>query len=158
MSRGNSTMDKFDYRIPKIEMTAEIAIDTGVVFEHAEYTLFLDKFSRYRKGEETIYEFLNKRNEFIPLKKFSTGEFVIVNMKDIAYVKEREPFPAQYQRRIKLIMEHNFQLEVGHINPLPDSHSRVLDYLNQDTPFLLFYHEDQKIFINKYKIIQVKEQ
>jgi hypothetical protein len=28
-----------------------------------EYILFLGEFSRYRKGKETIYEFLNKKKE-----------------------------------------------------------------------------------------------
>jgi len=150
-------MDTIDYRIPKVEIKSDIAIDNGVAFEEDEYIMFLDKISRYRHGEETVFEFLSKKKGFIPLKKSSSGEFIIVNMDDIAYIREKEKNVLSLQRQIKLYMKNNLSLELGHINPLPDSQSRVLDYLNQDSLFLLFYQEDQKIFINKSKIIKVIE-
>jgi len=150
-------MDILDYKIPKVEVRAYIALDNGLTFEQDEYVIFLDQFSRYRKSEQSIYEFLNSKNGFIPLKNCDAGEFLIVNINDVVYVKEKEKFIGQYERKIKLQMENNFLLEVDHINPLPDSHSRVLDYLNQETDFLLFYHDDRKIFINKKKILRVKD-
>ena len=39
----------------------------------------------------------------------------------------------------------------------PESKSRVLDYLNQENQFLLFYHGGQEIYVNKDKIVKVKE-
>jgi hypothetical protein len=150
-------MDILDYKIPKVEVSAYIALDNGLTFEQDEYVIFLDQFSRYRKAEQSIYEFLNSKNGFIPLKNCVTGEFLIVNINDVVYVKEKEKFIAQYERKIKLQLENNFLLEVDHINPLPDSHSRVLDYLNQETDFLLFYYDERKIFINKKKILRVKD-
>lgn len=150
-------MTTIDYKIPKIEVTAEVALDNGLTLEVDDYIFYLDQFSRYRKGEETIFEYLNKKSEFIPLKKVRTGEFTIVNMSDIAYVKEKEKISVQCQGTLKLMLKRNFIIEVGHINPLPDSHARVLDYLNQDTAFLLFFKDDQRILISKNKITTVKE-
>jgi hypothetical protein len=124
-----------------------------------EYILFLDEFSRYRRGKETMYEFLNKRKEkeFIPLKSCNTGELFLMKLDDIIFVKEKDRSGQQSLQEIVFTLRNNIQLEVGHINPLPESQSRVLDYLNQEVRFIVFYHDERKIFINKNKIIKVKE-
>jgi hypothetical protein len=152
-------MSKLDYKIPKIEAKVDILIDDETTSEAKEYILFLDEFSRYRKGKETLYEFLNKKKEkeFIPLKNFNSGEFIILKLDDIVYVKEKEIYSHQSFQEVVLSLRNNIQLEVGHFNPLPDSQSRVLDYLNQEVQFILFYHDERKIFVNKNKIIRVKE-
>ena len=152
-------MSKINYKIPKIEAKVTVFIDDERIPEE-EYIMFLDEFSRYRKGKETIYEFLNKKksNEFVPLKHSGTGGFVILNLDDIVYVKEEEKSNKQSHQKVLLYLKNNTQLEVDHFNPLPDSQSRVLDYLNQEVQFILFYHENRKIFINKSKIIRIKEQ
>jgi hypothetical protein len=151
-------MSKLDYRIPKIEAKVDILVDDEI-HEAEEYILFLDEFSRYRKGKETLYEFLNKKKEkeFIPLKNVSTGEFVILKLDEIIYIKEKEKFSNHSIKEIVLTLKNKIQLEVGHFNPLPDSQSRVLDYLNQEVIFILFYHDERKIFVNKNKIVKVIE-
>ena len=152
-------MSKLDYKIPKIEAKVDILIDDVNNPEPEEYILFLDEFSRYRKGKETLYEFLNKKKEkeFIPLKHIDTGEFVFLKLADIIYVKEKEKFSNQSFQEIVLSLKNNIQLEVGHYNPLPDAQSRVLDYLNQEVLFILFYLDERKLFVNKNKIVRVKE-
>jgi hypothetical protein len=151
-------MSKLDYRIPKIEAKVDILVDDEI-HKAEEYILFLDEFSRYRKGKETLYEFLNKKKEkeFIPLKNVSTGEFVILKLDEIIYIKEKEIFSNHSIKEIVLTLKNKIQLEVGHFNPLPDSQSRVLDYLNQEVIFILFYHDERKIFVNKNKIVKVIE-
>ncbi len=151
-------MDKIDYKIPKVEVKVDIVIDDKKNPNEEEYILYLNEYSRYRKGQETLFEFLNKKQEFIPVKRCINEEFFILNSDDIIYIKEKEKSTAQVQRKIVLYLKNNFHMELDHINPLPDSQSRVLDYLNQETHFLLFYWNDLKIFINKSKILKVKEQ
>lgn len=152
-------MSTINYRIPKIEIKTEVLINEEGAAP-GEYILFLNEFSRYRKGEETIFEFLNKEKEkcFIPLKNVVTGEFIIVCTDELIYVKEQEEaqVPPSIKRLI-LFMTNNIQLEVDHFKLLPESQSRVLDYLNDKTQFIVFYQENRKIYINKSKIRTVKE-
>lgn len=152
-------MSKIDYIIPKIEVKVDIMIDDETNPRVEEHVLFLDEFSRYRKGRETIYEFLNqkKEKEFIPLKNCNSGEFFLLKLDDIVFVKEKERFNSQTFQEIVFTLRNNVRMEVGHFNPLPESQSRVLDYLNQEVLFIMFSHDERKIFINKNKIIKVKE-
>jgi hypothetical protein len=151
-------MNTIDYKVPKIQLSADILVDYSSKPEAEEYLLFLNEFSRYRKGKETIYEFLSQKKQFIPLKHASTGEFIALNVDDIIYVREKEKAVIQpNQNKITLYLRNHFQLEVEHFNPLPDSRSRVLDYLNQEGHFILFRQGEHKIFINKQKIIKVRE-
>lgn len=153
-------MNTIDYKIPKIQANVDIMIHQcgkTVDTQEEEYILFLNEFSRYRKGPESVYEFLNKKKKFIPLKACITGEFMALNIDAIYYVREKEIFDAVPSQQISLQLENNIQLEVDHFNQLPDSQSRILDYLNQESQFILFRHREQKIFINKNKILRVKE-
>jgi len=152
-------MSKTNYIIPKIEEKVDIMLDDETNPRVEEYVLFLSEFSRYRKGKETIYEFLNKKkeNEFIPLKNCKTGEFFLLKLNDIVFVKEKARYRHQSFQEMVFTLRNNIQLEVGQINPLPASRSRVLDYLNQEALFVMFYQDERKIFINKNKIIRVKE-
>jgi hypothetical protein len=152
-------MSMINYRIPKIEVKIEVLINQESTVP-GEYILFLNEFSRYRKGEETIFEFLNKEKEkcFIPLKNAVTGEFIIVCTDELIYVKEQEEtqIPPSI-KRLRLQMTNNIQLEVDHFKLLPESQSRVLDYLNDKSQLIVFYQENRKIYINKTKIRTVTE-
>ena len=152
-------MSTINYRIPKIEVKIEVLINQENAVP-GEYIVFLNEFSRYRKGEETVFEFLNKEKEkcFIPLKDAVTGEFIIVCTDELVYVKEREEAQVPPSiKRLQLHMINNFKLEVDHFKLLPESQSRVLDYLNDKSQFVVFYQENRKIYVNKTKIRMVKE-
>ena len=57
-------MSTINYRIPKIEVKIEVLINQENAVP-GEYIVFLNEFSRYRKGEETVFEFLNKSALFL---------------------------------------------------------------------------------------------
>jgi len=159
-ARCIKTMNTIDYKIPKIQIKVDIMVHHNVMgkeSQEGEYLLFLNEFSRYRKGPETVYEFLNKKKKFIPLKACGSGEFMALNIDALIYVREKEIFDASTSQSLTLFLENNVLLEVEHFNQLPDSQSRVLDYLNQESQFILFRHHEQKIFVNKHKIIRVNE-
>jgi len=151
-------MNTIDYKIPKIEVKVEILIDHGQAKLPEAYLLFLNEFSRYRKGQETVFEFLNKKKKFIPLKYSGTNEFLVMNLDEIIFVRETSLMEVEADQKVILFLKNHVQLEVDHFNPLPDSHSRILDYLNQESQFILFAHNGHKLFVNKHKIITLKEQ
>lgn len=150
-------MSTLDYKIPKLEVKAEIFTDHSGT--HPEnFFLFLSEYSRYRKGPETIFEFLNKGKAFIPLRNASTGSFIVLNVTEIIYLKEdNETRIPPSVKQVKLYLKNHLDLVVDHFKPLPDSQSRVLDYLNDKNQFIVFFHEGCKIYINKEKILKVEE-
>lgn len=152
-------MSTIDYKIPKINVKTDVLIDEAGGTQK-ECILFLNEFSRYRKGKETILEFLNKEKEscFIPLKIADTGQFLIVCINELVYVKEQaESQPPPSPKQLVLHMVNGIRLEVEFFKLLPESQSRVLDYLNDKNRFIVFYQENQKIYINKHKIRTVEE-
>ena len=157
----NAMNNKTDYTIPKLQVQVDMLIDEGKPPEIEVYVLFLDEFSQFRTGPETLDEFLNKKKEleFIPVKNFNSDEFFILNLKDIVFVREKEKSTTQALQKVTLFLRNNIKLEVDHSNPFPETQARarVLDYLNQEGQFVLFYHEYQKLFVNKNKIIKVRE-
>lgn len=153
-------MNTIDYKIPKLEVKVDILIDDGSEERPLpkEYTLFLNEVSRYRKGPETVYEFLNKHKQFVPLKESGSGDFMALNLDDVVFVRERESDDAlSDQKEVTLFFRRNLHLEAGYMSPLPDSQSRLLDYLNQESQFILFTQGGQKMFVNKNLILKVKE-
>lgn len=150
-------MSDTDYKIPKIETKVEILVDQKNQ-KSEKYILFLNEYSRYQKGQETLYEFLNKGRDFIPLKNPANREFFILNINDILYLKEQKKSQEpQSLKKVILYLKNNVELELNHFKPLPDSQSRVLDYLNGKNQFVVFIQKDRKIFVNKKKILKVKE-
>ncbi len=150
-------MSVIDYKVPKVNVNVDVLIneEAGTPME---CLLFLNEFSRYRKGKETILEFLNKENYFIPLKVADTGKFIIVSTNELVYVKEQdESKPPPSPKRLVLHMVNNIRLEVDFFKLLPESQSRVLDYLNDKSQFIVFYHENRKIYVNKHKIRRLEE-
>lgn len=152
-------MSTIDYKIPKIKVKADVVINQEGETPK-KCILFLNEFSRYRKGKETILEFLNKEKEncFIPMQIADTGQFIIVCVNELVYVKEQEESqPPPAPKRLVIHMVNNIDLDVDFFRLLPESHSRVLDYLNDKTQFIVFYQGNRKIYVNKYKIRKVEE-
>lgn len=151
-------MSTINYKIPKIELVVDLLLDQ-LQTHPEEYIVFLNQFSRYRKGPESIAEFLNKDKHFIPLKHVSDGRYVVANLNQLVYVREKEEIPELPEfRMVKIFLENkNVELTVQHFAPLPDSQARVLDYLNDKNKFVVFYHNRRRIHVNKDKILCVEE-
>ena len=149
-----------NYRIRKREVNAEI-LTTG---DHmpGEYILFLESLSKNRKTPQTMFQFLNTNNSFIPIKNASTREVSLLNVNEIIYLKEPKESPEfqvkSVKKRVKFILTNDIELEVDHFIHLPKARSRMLDYLNNPDRFIVFYHNHHKTYINKNKILKVKEE
>ncbi len=149
-------MHSLDYKIPKIEVKAVILLDEPEA-KPAEYILFFNEFSRYRRGQETMFEFLNAERSFIPVKDAATGEFMVFNIDQILFLREIQNFEAPPGRKPVVVhLSHKIQLKVEHFKLLPDSQSRILDYLNEQSRFIVFFYNGHRMFINKHKIVKVK--
>ena len=147
-------MHEQDYKIPKREVTVEILFDDNSG-KFQPYVLFLNEFSEYRKGEETVEEFLKRNVDFIPVKEPGTGNTSIINKEEIICLNEARSIDMQSPQTATLILRNRFKLQVAHIVELPEFRSRVQDYLNNDLQFLIFGFKGTKLYVNKSKISRI---
>ncbi|MCP4218812.1 MAG: hypothetical protein GY765_29540 [bacterium] len=149
-----------NYKIPKLEKTVLMLVE-GDKQQPDEYIVYLNEFSRYRKGPETLFEFLNTDRWFIPAKNKKSGKYVILNTNEIYYLVKLESIepldPGADEKPITIHLENGITMDVEHFKPQPDSQSRLVDYLNEKNQFIVFHYEGKKIFLNKNKITRVKD-
>jgi len=145
-----------NYKVEKIKTTVDILMDDGNN-ELFGYNIYLNKYSRYKKGKESISELIESKKFVIPVIKEEGKDFLILNKNEIVYIKEREVSLIQNQKNIKLFLKNNIVLEVELLKIHKDARARVLDYFNTNNTFLEFIYNDAKIYVNKNKVIKVSE-
>lgn len=143
-----------DFKIPKRERAVEILFDDNSG-KFQPYIIYLNEFSEYRRGEETVEEFLRRNTDFIPVKEPETGTTSIINKAEIICLNEAEPVESMGDTPIILILRNRFKLHVTHIAELPAFRSRVQDYLNNDLQFLEFGFKGTRLYVNKTKISRI---
>jgi hypothetical protein len=145
-----------DLKIPKIEILVEILfIDREQTVE--EYFLYLDHFSPQHKGQQTLEELLNSDMVFIPAKKSFNREFQILNSQSIIYVKEKDAAEEPPGASMRVYLRNGLDAEVKLFEPLPDFHSRPIDFINTPRTFLPFILERTKIYINRNHLLRAGE-
>ncbi len=147
-------MDTQNFKIPKREVAVEILFDDNSG-KFQSYIIFLNEYSEYRKGEETIEEFLRRNNDFIPVKEPASGSTSIINKEEIICLNEAEAVAPKDSQTVILVLRNRFRLQVTHIAELPQFRSRVQDYLNNDLQFLAFGFKGTRLFVNKTKISRI---
>jgi hypothetical protein len=147
-----------DLNIPKLKKDVEIAFKDGGMIKISKMTLFLNHFSAYHTGEETVLEVLNDKSQFIPALILNGGsKFAILNIDSIFYVSELEPVSVEDKKEdlcVQFITGE--QMEFAIFEELPGNRSRAQDFLNTDRDFLTFLKDNRKYYINKNKINKVE--
>jgi len=145
-----------DLKVIKKEIPVKILLDDL----HAgpeEYLLFLSYHSRSGSAQETISEYLNHQQGFIPARVTATNSLILLNLQQVVYVLEKEPQSLPVQKRLCLTLKNDHRIEVDHFKKLPDGHCRLLDYLNEPDSYHSFLREGALIHVNKKKIIRSEE-
>jgi len=147
-----------ELNIPKLKKEVEIAFKDGGIINNTKMTLFLNHFSAFHTGEETILEVLNDKARFIPAMILNGKEqFAILNIDSIFYVTELEETKSESDKDdlcIQFITGEKMQFRIH--EELPGNRSRAIDFLNSDRDFLTFLKNDRKVYINKNKINKVE--
>ena len=147
-----------DLNIPKLKKEVEIAFKDGGIIKNSKMTLFLNHFSAYHTGEETVLEVLNDKAQFIPAM-LSNGvqKFAILNIDSIFYVTELNETESESDKDdicIQFITGEKMEFRIH--EELPGNRSRAIDFLNTDRDFLTFLKDKKKVYINKNKINKVE--
>ena len=143
-------------KIPKIEVKVDIVM-VDSMSKTEECSLFLNQHSQFHKGSETLEEFLNSGQSFIPVKRTITGKFFILNIDALIWAREKIKVEEKGEKTMFIHFPGQNSLEVRHFQILPESHSRTVDIFNAANVFLPFLHENCKVYINKTKILRVME-
>ncbi len=148
-------MKEENYKVEKVKIIVDIMIDDGKN-NIREYCIYLNKFSRLKKGRESIAELIDSKKFVIPVITEDTNEFLILNKNEIIYIREKEVTLIQNEKNIKLFIK-DMELDVELIKTHKNARARVLDYFNTDTQFLQFVYNDSKIYVNKNKVYKISE-
>ena len=149
-----------DISIPKIKKEVVVAFKDGGLIKKHQLTIFLNKLSETRSGEQTIIELLNSNKQFVP-SFITNGEevFTIINIESVLYLQELEDLEEEIKEDEKVLSVQFItgeKIKVIAHEDLPEYRSRTVDFLNGDHVFLTFVKDNKKIHINKNKINKVE--
>lgn len=123
-------------KIQMIRKQVEIVFEDG---SRTEGFLFLSPTSAHRLGPESLEERLNSERTYLPLE-LKRKEVVLVSKNAVARVlaKDRDPetMPLGNTKLIAEVVLRSGETLLGDIyHDLPETHSRLSDYLNRSGPF-----------------------
>jgi len=143
-----------DFKVPKIPTSLRILRDGASGFQ--ECRLFLSSASPFHHGPETVLEFLNGGPEFVPVEL--EGKVNILNLNHIVAFSNVAEHREGVGRHILLTLRTTRLFTVQLTEILPESQSRVQDYLNTTDMFLEFVSENTQLFLNKNMIVSATDQ
>jgi hypothetical protein len=145
-----------ELRVPKREVPAH------VTFLYAPQNpqsciFFLNYYSPQRRGEESLAEYLDSMDSFLPLRDKVSGEFFIVHVNQIVMVREASVTEAVGGRPLSLVLENGDQLALHTVDPRHAWRARPIDLLNEPGRFAPFIAADHaRVHINKRFIVRVE--
>jgi hypothetical protein len=146
-----------ELRVPKREVAAEVTFLYAAERSQA-CAFFLSFYSPRCSGEESLFEYLNSMDSFLPLRDKASNEFFIVHVNQILYVREA-PLPGMENGKpLRLHLQNGAALRLSTIRPRHAWRSRPIDLLNDAERFVSFLQEDHaRVHVNKRHIVRVEE-
>jgi len=145
-----------ELRVPKREVMADVTfLYAG---ERPQPCLFyLSFYSARRSGEESLSEYLNSMHSFFPLRDKVSGEFFIVHVNQVLYVREAPAVEMIGTRPLRLYLQNGAELQLHTSEPRHAWRSRPIDLLNDVERFIAFVGDDHaRIHVNKRHIARVE--
>lgn len=155
-----------DYQIPKRKSPAEIELAS---VPRRKIHLFLSQIGSDPGHLEAPSQLLNQATSFLPVvEEDDTCSFVYVpNILVLTVPLELEaggPFAAELHEDSAMSANVTIRIEGGTtiggkvLYIMPEGQQRVSDFLNRGTDFIPVRDGESVHLINRYKIVQVKEQ
>ncbi|MCK4888354.1 MAG: hypothetical protein KAS97_00400 [Candidatus Aminicenantes bacterium] len=145
--------NEHSFLIKKSEKRVIIVMDMGKP-KREECTLCLNLASRSGTGVETIKEYLENMDRFIPVKIGSSKKYSILSRESIIYVLEKEKADLYSFFQYDLLLTGNINIRVGQFMNMPQPDGRLLDFLLKEENFVPFLFRGSKIHVNRNKIIK----
>lgn len=147
-----------DLRVPKRRISADVLLPGGV---SRRMSLFLAEAAPDHDGPERPLDLLNGRAEFIPTVDETTGQTDFLNRATIAAVRvqpEPEPeepptIPTEHEVEVLLVDGAVLRGLVSYVRP--PEHGRLVDFLNEPTPFFPLLDGGAVALVNKRHVARV---
>ncbi|MBU2551758.1 MAG: hypothetical protein KKB20_25330 [Proteobacteria bacterium] len=143
--------------VDKIKKKVNLSLSDGV--QYAGF-FFLSPFSETGSGRETLLDLLGGRERFIP---FETGEGQVyfLNNDHIVWVASaREPDEHEAsvppdRRNVTVHLADGKRLRGDVVMALPDEKSRLSDWLNELSKFMVLRDEKREVLINVNYVVKI---
>lgn len=147
-----------ELRVPKHRISTDVLLPGG---GSRRMTLFLAEAAPDHDGPERPLDLLNGRAEFIPALDETTGQMDFLNRATLAAV--RVPYQAEPDEPPTLPVEHEVEVQfvdgavvrglVSYIRPR--EHDRLVDFLNEPSPFFPLLEQGAVALVNKRHVARV---
>jgi len=149
-----------DLRVPKRRASAEVLLPGGT---SSRIVLFLAEAASHHAGPERPFDLLNGGADFIPALDEGSGAMTFLNRAGLVAVRvdaalesdggDDPTIPTEHE--VEVLLEDGAVLRglVSYLRP-PD-HSRLVDFLNDPTPFFRLIEEHSVALVNKRHVSRV---
>jgi hypothetical protein len=145
-----------ELRVPKREVVADITFLFAPKSSQA-CVFFLSYYSPQRHGEESLGEYLDSMDSFLPLRDKASGEFFIVHVDQIMMVRETQALEMNAGRPLRLVLQNGRELALSTSEPRHAWRARPIDLLNEPGRFAVFLDEQHvRVHVNKRYIARVE--
>lgn len=147
-------------RVPKRRVPAEVLLASG---ESRRISLFLAEAGAGHAGPERPSDLLRAPEDFLPAVDEESGLITFLNRAALALVRVDRALEPDGADGITLPAEHEVEVLLrtgarlrGFLSYLPAlPHHRVLDFLNERSPFLRLLEEGTVALVSKRHVAQV---
>ena len=147
-----------DLKVPKRRVQAEVLLPTGASHH---VTFFLSEFAPNHNGPERLSDLLNARDEFVPAVDASTDTMTFLGRHTIAVARvgrdweTTDALPGFEELELEITLVDGRTLRGLARYVLPPGRTRLLDFLNDEQPFIKLVEGEKVALINKRYIARV---
>lgn len=147
-----------ELRVPKRRVQAEVLLPGGAT---RQATFFLSEFAPHHNGPERLSDLLNAQDDFVPAVDAATESMIFINRHIVAAARvagEWEPgdeLPGAEEHELEIVLVDGRVLRGTARFVLPAGRTRLLDFLNDEQPFIRLAEQAMVALINKRHIARV---
>ncbi len=149
-----------EYRVPKRKTSVGVLLPGGT---ERTVEVFLSEQAAQHEGAERLDDLLNGPDEFIPAFDVATATFTVLSRAGIAVARvarevdfepiDEHTLPTEHEVEVTLLDGRTLRGVVSYVRP-PDR-SRLTDYLNENSPFILLLEIEHVALVNKRHVARI---
>ncbi len=149
-----------ELRVPKRRVPVEVSLPGGAT---RRVSLFLSEAAESHDGPERPSDLLNGRNDFIPAHDEAAGGVTFLNRAALAVVRFDRALERDEADEVTIPTEHEVEVTLqdgavvrGLVSYLrPPERSRLVEFLNEDPPFLRVLVGDAVALVAKRRVSRI---